>query len=195
MQTFVILLAVVVIILLLLAVYYYLYFVKQQPVAQVSNFAEAPDIDLRRSYSAYEWAKVKEDNAQSMVNQLLAAKQNAGNLMVDENLAYFAHSACPRDGESDYAVEKYGDKGTSYMDWLGGNLISPEMEKNHQEYISKDIALIGVGRAMSYDQNDSYNPVDWTGLRRPQNVPFSGTADQIADMDHSIFMDRSTILF
>ncbi len=156
-----------------------------------STFVDIPDIDVRGEYTATDLAKMRKDRADILIESGKDVKSMLEKKNVDENLLYYALPQCQVEGEPDYSVDKYGEE-KSFMDYVKSNLVSPDMERNHAEYVDSDIQRLGTGRTISYDMHDSYDPIPWAGLFRPQNVPV-GTPDQIPDVDRSLYRDSPTI--
>jgi len=88
---------------------------------------------------------------------------------------------------------EFNDSGLAFSDFIKSSAIDGEMVENHHKFVT-EIADRGLftGRTISYDSHDSYDPIPWVGLRRPQNVPV-GNPDQLPDIDRSVY-DNTQVL-
>jgi len=62
-----------------------------------------------------------------------------------------------------------------YKSWVTSQAVGEDVIRNHQQYIAdRDQLQTGgayfTGRTTSYDSHDSYDPIPWIGLRRPEYV-------------------------
>lgn len=184
----------VVVVLVLLAFYYYKSKEGYEGGMKPEEAAIEPP-ELSGSYFPYQYKQAKEARMDKQIELGLDAKSKAEAEGVQESLMYWATPSCPVGNEKDYSVEDYGGE-KSYMDWVGDKLISPDMYRNHEEYVQNDISRLGTGRTISYDMHDSYDPIKWAGLYRPQRLPqeAEGTPDAIPDLDKSLYSVGPSIL-
>ena len=98
------------------------------------------------------------------------------------------------DGDLDFANNAYGAPDMEFKDWAASMAIDKEVVKNHAEYVkdrynSKTQNI--TGRTYSPDSHESYDPIKWIGLRRPQAVPVDNPT-QVPDVDKSLYERKST---
>lgn len=110
---------------------------------------------------------------------------------LNENAEYFSSIA----GDSSGAVhggENFGSAGVVYDDYLTAVGVDPQAVKNHGEFVKDRTAQNNqniLGRTYSPDSHDSYDPIPWVGLRRPQAAPFSNPT-QVPDVDHDLYSNK-----
>lgn len=95
---------------------------------------------------------------------------------------------CDPDGDFAYAVNEFGGPGMDYKDWVTAQSVDPAVIKNHAGFV-KDQTKSNVnitGRTYSPDSHDSYDPVPWQGLFRPQAVPVCNPT-QVPDVDYDLY--------
>lgn len=91
---------------------------------------------------------------------------------------------CEGDDKFEYAVNEFGAPGMEFKDWVASQSIDPSVIKNHAEFVKDREKLRGdnvVGKVFSPDSHDSFDPIQWVGIRgRPQAVAVCNPT-QIAD--------------
>jgi len=91
-----------------------------------------------------------------------------------------------------YATNEYGAPGMSYKDWVAAQAVDPAVVKNHAEWIKDRVregSLNVTGRTYSPDSHDSYDPIPWIGLRRPQAVA-TCNPDTVPDVNYDLYNDK-----
>lgn len=82
-----------------------------------------------------------------------------------------------------------------FNDWAMSQAVDQQAIKYHQEYIkelARDPRSNPLGRPLFHDSHDSYIPIPWLGLRRPQAVPVHNPT-QIPDIDISAYSTKPTL--
>lgn len=97
------------------------------------------------------------------------------------------------DGDLEYAREPYGGSGLDFKDWVMAQAVDPQVVANHAAFVS-DRQSQGNWTAIAYspDSNDSYDPLPWQGLIRPQRVAVCDPT-QVPDVDENLYSKRETI--
>lgn len=115
----------------------------------------------------------------------------------EENTEYFGNctmdvtghaNVCSDDGYK-YAFNDFGAPGADFKDWVASQAVDLQVIKNHAEYVSDRDATTTqniTGRTFSPDAHDSYDPIPWVGLRRPQAVPTCNPT-QVPDVDYNLY--------
>jgi hypothetical protein len=117
-----------------------------------------------------------------------------------ENSEYFTScqdpaemaSACASDanGNFAYAVDEFGAPGLDFKDWVTSQSVDPQVLKNHAEFVADRLGTDNpqniTGRTYSPDSHDSYDPIPWVGLRRPQAVAVCNPT-QVSDVDYNLY--------
>jgi hypothetical protein len=94
-----------------------------------------------------------------------------------------------------YAVNPFGAPDADYGDYIARTSIDDQVYKNHGEFVKDQNSSLGsnkTGGTYSPDSHDSYDPIPWIGLRRPQNVPYCNP-DQVADVNRDLYSDCNTL--
>lgn len=91
---------------------------------------------------------------------------------------------CATGDENVYANHDYGVPGDDWATFLRKTGVSDDVVANHSLFV-KDRAGI-VGRTFSPDSHDSYDPIPWHGLRRPQYVEQCNPT-QIPDINTDLY--------
>lgn len=101
---------------------------------------------------------------------------------------------CGDDDKFVYAMSDFGAPGRDFKDWVMSQSVDPQVLKNHAEFV-KDRGMDNpqniTGRVYSPDSHDSYDPIPWQGLRRPQAVATCNPT-QVPDVDYSLYDKRPT---
>lgn len=96
---------------------------------------------------------------------------------------------CEGDDKFEYAVNEFGAPGMEFKDWVASQSVDPTVIKNHAEFVKDREKIRGdnvTGKTFSPDSHDSYDPLPWIGLRRPQAVAVCNPT-QVSDMDVNLF--------
>ena len=99
---------------------------------------------------------------------------------------------CGDDDKFSYAINEFGAPGLEYKDWVTSQSVDPQVLKNHAEFVKDRISDNPqniTGRTYSPDMHDSYDPIFWIGLRRPQAVPVCNPT-QVPDTDYNLYETR-----
>lgn len=110
-----------------------------------------------------------------------------------------AECVCEGQDTFDYAENAYGAPGLDYKSWVTSQSVGDDVIKNHQQYIAdRDQLQTGgayfTGRTISPDSHDSYDPIPWIGLRRPQYVEQCNPT-QVPDIDISLYKGNRQFCF
>jgi|SRR3989344_9332876 len=109
---------------------------------------------------------------------------------------------CVCDGQDtfDYAENAYGAPGMDYKTWVTSQSVGEDTIRNHQQYTADREAVEAAGnayftgRTMSPDSHDSYDPIPWIGLRRPQYVEQCNPT-QVPDTDINLYKGNRQFCF
>lgn len=99
-----------------------------------------------------------------------------------------AMNACT-DDDYKYAVDDFGAPGADFKDWVAAQSVDLQVVKNHAEYVADRESTTTqniTGRTYSPDAHDSYDPIPWVGLRRPQAVPTCNPT-QVPDVNYDLY--------
>jgi hypothetical protein len=99
---------------------------------------------------------------------------------------------CGDDDKFSYAINEFGAPGLEFKDWVTSQSVDPQVLKNHAEFVRDRISDNPqniTGRTYSPDMHDSYDPIPWVGLRRPQAVPVCNPT-QVPDVDYNLYESR-----
>jgi len=93
-----------------------------------------------------------------------------------------------------YAINAYGMPGADYTDWVKSQAVDPQVISNHTEFVQDRLGdnQLATGRTYSPDSNDSYEPIPWQGLRRPQAVPVCNPT-QVPDVDYNLYESKTKL--
>lgn len=120
-------------------------------------------------------------------------------MAASSNLEYFEGCGSPVDkaaldtmctnDDFSYAVNDFGANGASYSDWVASQAVDPAVLKNHAEFVQDRLEnqqQWATSSAYSPDSHDSYDPIPWSGLMRPQSVPVCNPT-QVPDVDVNLY--------
>ncbi len=96
---------------------------------------------------------------------------------------------CDGDDKFAYAVDEFGGPGMEFKDWVTSQSVDPQVIKNHAEFVQDRIGTNSqnvTGRTYSPDSHESYDPIPWVGLRRPQAVEVCNPT-QVADVNYDLY--------
>lgn len=103
------------------------------------------------------------------------------------------------DKAQDYACDNQprtsAPQGDDYNSFVIANAVDNSVVKNHARFVeeNKNSAAVITGRTWSADAHDSYDPVQWIGIRgRPQRVAVDNP-DQEPDIDISLFPEQQRL--
>lgn len=96
-----------------------------------------------------------------------------------------------------FAKSEWGGAG-DYKEFVTSQAVDDQVIVNHANYI-KDRKQFGVGgemtgRTYSPDSHDSYDPIPWIGLRRPQYVEMCNPT-QVPDVDVNLYKGNRQFCF
>lgn len=112
-----------------------------------------------------------------------------------ENIESFSGGSADCSGDLAYAVDEFGAPGMEYKDWVASQSVGTDVLINHATFVKDRIKSTGqniTGRTYSPDSHDSYDPIPWIGLRRPQAVPVDNPT-QVPDVDKSLYSAKSSL--
>ena len=101
---------------------------------------------------------------------------------------------CGEDDKFPYAVNEFGAPGMTYKDWVASQSVDTQVIKNHAEFVKDRLGNNTqniTGRTYSPDSHDSYDPIPWVGLRRPQAVAVCNPT-QVSDVDYDLYSKNPT---
>ena len=100
---------------------------------------------------------------------------------------------CADGGPYDFAVNEYGTPGADYKDWIAMQAVDPQVVQNHAEFVEDRVrqGANWTGRTYSPDSHESYDPLPWQGLRRPQAVPICNPT-QVPDVNPGTYAKDAT---
>lgn len=116
----------------------------------------------------------------------------AQDLDPDNGSNFALGSSCPEAEQIDFAVNEYGAPGLDYNAWVSSQAVDDQVIKNHVDFVS-NIRGLGpngefTGRSgYTPDSHDSYDPIKWIGLRRPEYVSMQNPT-QVPDTDLSLYL-------
>lgn len=121
----------------------------------------------------------------------------AGGEMPDE--AKKAMDCACGDSDGSFAKFDYGAKGLDYKEYVTSQAVDNKVIENHLQFVRdrKGLGPTGEfiqGRTYSPDSHDSYNPIPWVGLQRPQYVPVANPT-QVPDVDYNLYKGRKPYCF
>ncbi len=127
-----------------------------------------------------------------------------------ESLEYFASCkdtdetskaldcVCGDNEKFSFAENDYGSPGMDYKAYVTSQAVDDKVIKNHLAYVEerKGLGPEGefTGRTYSPDSHDSYDPIPWIGLRRPQFVSQCNPT-QVADVDTNLYKGNRPFCF
>lgn len=87
-------------------------------------------------------------------------------------------------------VQGYGNEGLDYNAYAASQAVDTQVIRNHGEFI-KNVRGLGpngefTGRTYSPDSHDSYDPIPWIGLRRPEAVNVCNPTT-VPDVDYNLY--------
>lgn len=94
------------------------------------------------------------------------------------------------DDSSGVYTHDYGNEGMDYKSYAASQAVDTQVVRNHAEFI-KNIRGLGpngefTGRTYSPDSHDSYDPIPWIGLRRPEYVKTCNPTS-VPDVDYNLY--------
>lgn len=103
----------------------------------------------------------------------------------------------PCGDDLEYAVHEYGGPGLGYNDWAKAQAISPQVLKNHGEFVEDRLEYSKsnniTGRTYSPDTEVNYNEIPWQGIRgRPQAVKVCNPS-QLAEANQNCYASKPRI--
>jgi hypothetical protein len=104
---------------------------------------------------------------------------------------YLLGCGCPESNQIDFAVNEFGSPGLDYNAWVSSQAVDDQVVKNHVQFV-QNVRGLGsngefTGRTYSPDSHESYDPISWVGLRRPEYVSLQNPT-QVPDTDLSMYL-------
>jgi hypothetical protein len=120
---------------------------------------------------------------------------------VQEQLEHFAVCGT-NDGikcenvDMSYGENEFGAPGMDYNSWVASQAVDDQVIKNHSEFVQDRMynKVFWTGRVYTPDSHDSYDPLPWTGLRRPVQAPQCNPT-QVPDVDISLYDEKQKLRF
>ena len=105
---------------------------------------------------------------------------------------------CGDNEKFSFAENDYGAPGMDYKAYVTSQAVDDKVIKNHLAYVEerKGLGPEGefTGRTYSPDSHDSYDPIPWIGLRRPQYVSQCNPTT-IPDVDTNLYKGNRPFCF
>jgi len=102
------------------------------------------------------------------------------------------------DGEGEFVKNEYGAPGMDYGSFVMSQAVDDQVIVNHANYVKnrKEFGTSGeyTGRTYSPDSHDSYDPIPWQGLRRPEYVNQCNPT-QVPDVDTNLYKGNRSFCF
>ena len=104
------------------------------------------------------------------------------------------------DGANGYKFSQYdyGAPGLDYNAFVSSQGVDDQTLLNHMQFVKdrKGLGPLGefTGRTYSPDSNDSYDPIPWIGLRRPEYVEQCNPT-QVPDVDLNLYKGNRQFCF
>lgn len=147
------------------------------------------------------------DSGAMLFNKSKVDKLSPEAAAMKENTEYF--QACSGDNETEqalgclcgdgdkftFAKHDWGSKGMDYGSFMTSQAVDDETIKHHSGFV-KDRLGDGnfTGRTYSPDSHESYDPIKWVGLRRPQYVEQCNPT-QVPDVNTALFKSNRQFCF
>ena len=100
--------------------------------------------------------------------------------------------------EGEFVKNDYGAPGLDYGSFVMSQAVDDQVIVNHANYIKnrKQFGTSGefTGRTYSPDSHDSYDPIAWQGLRRPEYVNRCNPT-QVPDIDTNLYKGNRSFCF
>jgi hypothetical protein len=77
---------------------------------------------------------------------------------------------CGDDPATTFAQFDYGKPGLDYKAFVTSQAVDAAVIHNHLQFVHGPNGYYSTGRTYSPDSHESYDPIPWTGLRRPEYV-------------------------
>jgi hypothetical protein len=114
-------------------------------------------------------------------------KRHAEGRTINENVEHF-------NSGHGFGTDQVGDRATDFDELLTKMGAGQDIIDSQAEFASGLTTQSTVGAALRLGDHESYAPVAWVGLRRPEAVPI-GDPDQTPDLDISYFTDHKPLCF
>lgn len=103
---------------------------------------------------------------------------------------------CDDDSTVSFAENPYGFGDIqSFSEYVTTSAVDDDIIKNHQGYVESQLLVGGfTGRTYSPDSHDSYDPIPWIGLRRPDYVQQCNPT-QVPDVDVNLYKSNRQFCF
>ncbi len=103
---------------------------------------------------------------------------------------------CDDDSTVSFAENPYGFGDIqSFSEYVTTSAVDDDIIKNHQGYVESQLLVGGfTGRTYSPDSHDSYDPIPWIGLRRPDFVQQCNPT-QVPDVDVNLYKSNRQFCF
>jgi hypothetical protein len=99
---------------------------------------------------------------------------------------------CGDNPDITFSVHEFGAPGMDYKAFTATQEIDPEVVKNHGEFVAERQGM--TGRTFTPDSHDSYDPIPWIGLRRPEYVKMCNPT-QVPDLDVNLYKGNRQFCF
>lgn len=77
---------------------------------------------------------------------------------------------CGDDPATTFAQHDYGKPGLDYKAYVTSQAVDAAVIHNHLQFVHGPNGAYSTGRTYSPDSHESYDPIPWIGLRRPEYV-------------------------
>lgn len=99
---------------------------------------------------------------------------------------------CGDNPDITFSVHEFGAPGMDYKAFTATQELDPEVVKNHGEFVAERQGM--TGRTFTPDSHDSYDPIPWIGLRRPEYVKMCNPT-QVPDVDVNLYKGNRQFCF
>lgn len=156
-----------------------------EAVGQLS--AKVNSLNKKQENNSSENAEQAEN--QAMMDNIESFSVCAG---VDNETDRAVDCLCGDSPDITFAVHEFGAPGMDYKSFMASQEVDPEVLKNHTAFVEERSGF--TGRTFTPDSHDSYDPIPWVGLRRPEYVKQCNPT-QVPDVDVNLYKGNRQFCF
>jgi len=101
---------------------------------------------------------------------------------------------CGDDPSTAFAEYDYGKPGLDYKAFVTSQAVDAAVIHNHLQFVHGPNGYYSTGRTYSPDSHESYDPIPWIGLRRPEYVTQCNPT-QVPDVDLDLYKRNRQFCF
>jgi hypothetical protein len=101
---------------------------------------------------------------------------------------------CGDDPATTFAQYDYGKPGLDYKGYVTSQAVDAAVIHNHLQFVHGPNGAYSTGRTYSPDSHESYDPIPWVGLRRPEYV-VQCNPTQVPDVNLDMFKRNRQFCF